>query len=1079
MTKSRPTERSLLSDAASGAYSAAEGLLNVLNAPQQLMNKSFIGEDRYEDLKRRSNGYVTGRDMLREMGVARKEDTWGNAIGGLAYDVLADPLNLIGIGAFTKAGKLAKMAGVSSLGGSKLGSVLTNAARAGAEINPAITKEVGENLARRGQALNTLTDAGAMARPAIGRRVAGRLGTIGDLEKAAEAGVKVPELAQIQKQLSQLTDAERMRRIKEPLRRDFSVGPVGFNVPGGLGMQRNLDRVSDAARFGPAGRAVRAFTDKNLDNIDPNLRFDRDTQELVAGTRMLQDEAAKEATQKAGYQAAKLYGDDAASQIFSREGNKALSTVIERPQIVDNALAGSRAVQENPAVRQYADWWSNEAAGELAESKKLGLVSEELEDANIEGYLPRTMSPLIEAYTKQGAQGGKALSTMTGDMFSRSEATKIPGGRNVLSFKLAEDSRLVGPKRLAKNDEEAADIVGQVVYGDAKAERKKTKELAALLHRLPPESMSQQPLFGQHPTEQITKYMAGRAAARAGAKSQLEILASRASPAQFSEPSVSAASALDALSLKSDGGYGASDYLRKMIGTREGISPDSIKLTEYFVPERLMGSLTTGVDSVTPGTLSGIQSWWQANWRNSILNWPSRYVRDLMGGMYSNHMEGALTVRGMSLATNIMKDGAHAHADEIAKMPYYAGVEANEAASRFYADLMSTELLSGGSRLDRGVAGEAIGSAMPGVDATGQGPVRQMLGSAAESYMNIGSMFNPEGKFAQAGAKTGDISDTFNRLTGYTELMFQGNAPEEASRLMKRTHVDYGSLSAAEKHLRKNFVPFYTFMSRMIGEQARRIVQEPAKMNRTLEVLTAPDRYDDDRRIKPDYIANKFGHSIPGVSDPTGRTKTYMYNYDFPGLEQIPLLMDLAQGNISGALGEVGGMLNPMLKMAAENITGTQIGFGRNLPLDQKRGNLARILNMKDPDYYVQGADRLLELTPGLTRPLNVVRGLSENRADTTLLSRLAETAVNNTTGIKVKTLTKGDELREAANSTLQRVKGMGAPVRTMTMPYINKETLPTLPREQQIEYKKYQDLNRVYSQRRKREKSSTNLNER
>ena len=1078
MARATPSERSLLSDAATAGKSAAENLLGVLNMPQQMMNRGFIGDKRYEDLKRRSNGYVTGRDMLREMGAIGKENTWGNAIGGLAYDVLADPLNIIGAGALTKAGKFAKMGGVA-LGGSKLSSIFTNAARLGADINPQVAAEVVQNLSKRGKGLSNLTEASAMARPAIGRRVAARLGTINDLEAASKVGVKIPELDAIRKQLDTLSDADRMRRMSQPLRKDIGIGPIGFNVPGGMGVQRSLDNFSDFTRFSGPGRAVRSFTDKNLDNIDPNLRFDADTQELVAGTRMLQDDAAREATKKSGYQAAKLYGDDAASQIFSKEGNKALSTVIERPQLLDSSLAGSQAVRDNPSVRKYADWWSSEAAGELAESKKLGLVSEELEDANIEGYLPRTMSPLIEAYTKQGAQGGKALSTMTGDMFSRSDATKIPGGRNMLSFKLAEDTRLVGPKRLARNDEEAADIIGQAVYGDAKGERRKTKELAALLHRLPSESVGQQPLFGQHPTEQITKYMAGRAAARAGAKSQLEILASRVSPAQFGEPSVSAASALEKLSLKSDNGYGASDSLRKMIGAREGISPDGIKLTEYFIPERLMGSLTTGTESVAPGALSNIQSWWQANWRNSILNWPSRYVRDLMGGMYSNHMEGALTVRGMSLATNIMKDGAHAHADEIARMPYYAGVEANEAASRFYADLMSTELLSGGSRLDRGVAGEAIGSAMPGVDATGQGPVRQMLGSAAESYMNIGSMFNPEGKFAQAGAKTGDISDTFNRLTGYTELMFQGNAPEEAARLMKRTHVDYGSLSASEKHLRKNYVPFYTFMSRMLGEQARRIIEEPAKMNRTLEVLTAPDRYDNDRRIKPDYIANKFGHSVPGFEDPTGKTKTYMYNYDMPGLEQIPMIMDLAQGNFSGAMGEIGGMINPLWKTLAENLTNTQMGFGRNIPLDQKRGNLARIMNLKDPNTSVQYADRLAEITPGLTRPLNVVRGLMENKGDTSLLSRLAQTTVNNTTGIKVKTLTKSDELREAANTTLQRVKGMGAPVRTMAMPYISKETLPGLPREQQIEYKKYQDLNRVYGQRRKREKSSTNLNER
>ena len=76
-------ERSLLSDAASGAYSAAEGLLNVLNAPQQRMNRFILGDQRYDQLSRQNKGYVTGRDVLRDAGIVGKEDTWGNAIGGL------------------------------------------------------------------------------------------------------------------------------------------------------------------------------------------------------------------------------------------------------------------------------------------------------------------------------------------------------------------------------------------------------------------------------------------------------------------------------------------------------------------------------------------------------------------------------------------------------------------------------------------------------------------------------------------------------------------------------------------------------------------------------------------------------------------------------------------------------------------------------------------------------------------------------------------------------------------------------------------------------------------------------------
>ena len=153
---------------------------------------------------------------------------------------------------------------------------------------------------------------------------------------------------------------------------------------------------------------------------------------------------------------------------------------------------------------------------------------------------------------------------------------------------------------------------------------------------------------------------------------------------------------------------------------------------------------------------------------------------------------------------------------------------------------------------------------------------------------------------------------------------------------MKRTHVDYGSLSAYERHIRSNYVPFYTFMSRMLGEQARRIIEEPAKMQRTLETLLAPQRNEEDRTIKPAYISERFGFQTG--RDPNTGSRSYFYNFDFPGLEQIPFLMDIASGNVQGAADQAFGMLNPMLKMAAENITGTQSGFMKGQPLEQRRG---------------------------------------------------------------------------------------------------------------------------------------------
>lgn len=1061
------SESSVLRNAMQGAQSGAEKLLDVLNYPQQQMNRAILGGDRYEQLAA-PRGYVDSRDMLREAGLVGQENNWGNFAAGLVGDVFFDPINLLGfVGSAGRAGRLAQKVG---LRGNRLGEIATQAARRGAKINPQLLDAVEQGVKKQGKNLNNITDAEIMGRTPLRPRAAGRLTSASDLVAARDAGVEVKGLDSL---LSQIGDNQRL--MNQKLSRDVSLGLPGanisFNVPGGLAARQGIDSLVETAKFNPAGRLAQSVFNKNLDNIDPKLARDADTQQLVGGIRRLQDDAQSAATQRAGVKAAALYGDNAAQQIFSPEGNKAFSTLIEKP-LDTKGLAGDTAILQNSASRKYADWWSREAAEELSESKKLGLVSESLDDDNLGGYLPRQLSPLIESYTKAGASGGKALSTMTGDMFARSDALKIPGGRNMIAFDLAQDNRLVGPKRLVKSDDEAADIIGQKLYGDAKAERKKTRELASLLNRLPPESMTQQTLFGQHPVENISKYMAGRAGARAGAQAQLDILASRATKSvdPSSGPAIPLTSALEKLSLRSDDGYGASDYLRKALG-------ENARLSEYFVPERLLGSLTTGVESMSPGQFQEVATWWQGTWRNAILNWPSRYVRDLLGGLYSNQMEGALTVRGMNLARNIMKDGAHAHADSIIKMPHYANLAPQEAATQFYADLLSTDLINTGSRLDYGLAGEAVTSQFPGVEATGKGPVSQMVSSFAKSIMNLGGIFDTNSQFAIQGAKTGDISDTFNRLTGYTEKLLQGNSPDEAARIMKRTHVDYGSLSAYERHIRSNYVPFYTFMSRMLGEQARRIIEEPAKMQRTLETLLAPQRNEEDRTIKPSYISERFGFQTG--RDPNTGARSYFYNFDFPGLEQTPLLVDIATGNIQGAADQAFGMLNPMLKMAAENITGTQSGFMKGQPLEQRRGSISRILQQKYPTKEVQWLDRGLEFVPYGSRLGNVAAKLTQDADEVPLTTRLRDAAISNLTGFKSQTLSVSDQLRQAERTQLENVKNTGAPVYRHQFEGVPRGAEDLLSPTQSKANDRLKAIRRTVNDRKKREQRSMNLNER
>lgn len=58
---------------------------------------------------------TTGRDLNRQLGFAGQKDTWGNAIGGFATEVLADPLTYMtfGASALGKSGQAAKAAGLT------------------------------------------------------------------------------------------------------------------------------------------------------------------------------------------------------------------------------------------------------------------------------------------------------------------------------------------------------------------------------------------------------------------------------------------------------------------------------------------------------------------------------------------------------------------------------------------------------------------------------------------------------------------------------------------------------------------------------------------------------------------------------------------------------------------------------------------------------------------------------------------------------------------------------------------------------------------------------------------------------
>ena len=1089
-------EASFIGKAGNALTTGIETIGNVLDTPQDWLYGGILGKNANEVGNR--DDEIDGREILRELGILRRtgRDNWGNFAAGLATDLVVDPLNLINVGALTKAGKAVQKAGA----GARAGEYLTKGVARGADLSAPLVERARSGAAKAGKALEQVSDVELTGRPFIRPRAAFRYGTVSDLEKAAAAGVDVPNM----ERLSSLPENLKNTALQKDI--GIGIGPfqAKFNVPGGGLLTDLIDSTVAGAKFGKAGQTVRSFFDKDVAGAsslgdqtylsgaaqlarDAVAKKEADAVSEIAKLRVADDAWAKKKEQAAGWLESstdsreqpllKMMADT--PTVFSEEGNRALGRLIEKPIAMPKgqSVADGMFKKLSGGVEQYLRWWDEASKSALDESRKLGVGAKEFSDPNISGYLPRSMSNLLQDSIMQRHgkdQGRKLIGTMTADQLSRSAETMVPGGRDFLAFELAKDPYLVGPKRLAKTDDEAAEYI-QKKFDElttkanvdnvamAKNER---KQLAHLLNSLPEEVLEEgaPSLFGQHPTDSIRNYVTGRARANRNAESQLDMLASYAEEGLGTAGqgvTKNAVQALQEVGLKTGDDYGAKEFLRNAIAKKRGIDPDKVELTAWNIPVDIISRLQQTAKLANFGPQE--RTWWKYIsdiWRNSILSWPSRYARDLMGGLSMNMLEVENPMnlaRGYRFSWSMIVHGKSADdlAATIVKMPQYAGLDASEAAARYYGDLAATGLIEGTKKREVS-AGAALTNALPGYSTrAGDNSAMQLL-----NPMSWGGIVSPDSKYAKAGAALGETTDQITRVAGYTALMLEGNSPQEAARLMKRAHVDYDSLSDWEKEVRDRVVPFYTFSSRMAGETSRRLVENPQQMNRLLRLTQAPSQYNTDDAYIPEYARERTVLSSWKNAD---GNQNVLYNLDIPLLGSLRQLGDSANG---GFWQEAGGMLNPTLKMFMENITGTD-SFTRQ-PLEAKRGTLARALGVgRDSPLhdFMQYADRAVEMSP-FVRQAQLAKDLLENRDQLPTSDVAARTAVNALTGIKMRTLDTDDMIYDVKRNLADE---LGSNLREYKVQYVPKELLPSLPERDQRNYRNFRQLEKMRADRRKR----------
>jgi hypothetical protein len=1048
MPKWRRDELLRQADADNGGF--ISDLAWLLDTPGAMVRGGLSGTGILDALYQDADERTTGRELLRQYGMAGDDDNWGNFFGGLGAEIVTDPLSLLSgwTKALTPAGKAASAAGL--LG--KAPATLSKAYVAGKELAPELASRADDALRSLGRTREAISATDVAGRPLIGRRAATKFGTLRDLVDYADD----PQKAR-QGVLDALKgDEGRLDSLMgQRLGRDVGIGlplmdpSISINVPGGTAAADALDTTLGALRWSGLGRAANALTNNAVGQAT-----DAESQMLFQGADAARQQAQSEARRSTAYQAAKLF--QAEPDVFTEEGNRALGRLIEKP--VGSAFEQADSIWDSshPAARAYRQWWDEQAAALPEEFTEAGLRGATFEDPFLQGYLPRQTGGLLDEAGRSDRSLGRVLRTLTSDQMKRSPELRVPGGRDTIAFELSRDPMVAGAKRAANTDQEAAQHIAQKLYGDPAAEPQQAEYLAKLLHKLPEAVIKDQPLFGQHPVASIAKYVEGRAGAKATIESMYDSLAGIAAtkPANLVEGGghISLAEALNRIGARTlgteAGEVGARQQMRTRLAQRMGLDPDKVDLASISVPEDHVNRLTKVLEGYkspqAAQDISRLLSEYTRWWKAGILSWPSRIVRDLYSGAFSNWLEGAFDLESVGAARGLAAKSAFDPQviEFLKKTPKYASVPDADVAAQFYADLASTGLFDGSFRADRRmqVAGGPIQDMLIGVQPeTFRGALGELAGDW-RGFFNLDT--NP---IARAGAKAGDLSDKINRLTGYLALLRKGVAPEEAARRMKRAHVDYGSLTPIERQIRDSIFPFYAYTSRAMQEVLRQMAERPGgrygQMLRTYERLQ-----EGEGEYIPEELRSRFAAKIDPndpllgwlAADPSV-ANTYFTGVDLPGLAQLGAL----SGDTSTMAGNLMTAMNPAIRTGAELLSGQD--FFMASPIDETSrsyGPIGKGIRAYTGDPLAGSgmattiSDKILDLAPFVSRPARMASQIYDTDAKIDIPTKLFQTTVNFAGVGRLKDVTS-DRARADAIRKLQE----------MAAPYTKEVAVPTIPK--------------------------------
>lgn len=1033
---------------------------------------------------------VTGREMNRMAGLAGPEDNWLNWAGGVATEVITDPLAALTgpMKALTPAGKAAaKLAGPT---GNLLETAPTALSRKAISTGmaddalPMVARRNKAALEATGRTISTF-DPAMIGKPLYGQRTAQRAGTLDDLIKYADD----PDAAEQAARNLLGRDLDTIRN--QPLSKSFGLGlpfgdPLIVGDPLGKGFGDKyadaLDTFGQWYRWTYPGRVQAAAFDGRVGGA-----IDAEEQLTNAANWQRRKVGGSQATMEHTLQLSRLH--QAHPEVFGdEEGNRILGRYLEGPAA--RTAEDVAYVESRPQLKAYADWWGTNRERLLGERRAAGLTAEPLKDEYGIEYLPRRAEASLEMEARRNRQLGNALSAFTSDALRRTDAMRLPGGRDTI-IDLSRDTAVSGSKRTLTTDEAAGQYIVDKVNamlrpGQPPIDLDKGVKIARILNKLPDDVVQKSPLFGQHPTEMIGSYMRNQGEALGTAETLADSVATFATNTPYRNVEggkhISIKTALDRLGLKTyddsiddvfevlpDGTSrslnpqtGAAQQMRERLAKLTGVDPDEINLHEWSVPEEHINRLTRARDAFTTDQASSaLMNWldsYTAVWRGAILAWPSRSVRDLYSGGFSNWLAGALDPDSIRAAKALVMEGPQSQKflDTLRSIGRYSG---DDGINQFYADLAATGLVSGGNALtDAGasVVGKRALDALVGSDPISLSSVARELGTGwnRKDFFTMRTPLSPlsetRNPMLRAGERMNSLTDNINRLTGYLSLLKQGYDPMAAAAAMKRAHVDYTSLTTFERTWLKRLFPWYSYQSRIFREVLRQLAERPGgRYGQLIRASESLQDESDDGVYVPSSLRSQFAIPIPeelgGV--PAPGTRSYLkFGSIIPGFSEINNIS--TPGTISGGISDTIRKQAMQLHPAARMLT--ELATGQDLYTRQPLGDATSALDVAlraytgDKNADVPAViDKAVELIPFTARPLGLLRSLTDARGDQPLSHRAFKAALNNAAGVRVEDV---DQRRVLGDATRQIAESIDPFTREFSQTYIPEHLQPRVP---------------------------------